>query len=730
MEMSPHATPLEGVVERVTYSNEENGYTIARLLPRGDQELVTIVGNLPSVSVGESLRLEGRWTTHPRFGRQFQVEHYELLLPATTEGIRRYLGSGLIKGIGPVTAGRIVDHFGMETLAVIEEEPQRLRQVPGLGDKRAEMITRAWEAQKVIKEVMLFLQSLQISSALAVRIYKHYGDASPAVVRNEPYRMAREVYGIGFLTADKIAQSVGIPQDSVERTMAGALHLLSSATDEGHSYLPRQELVSKSAELLEAPVERVETAIDRLIAERGVWSEPTEDHEAIYLPPLHYAEVGVCNRIKSLLDAPGDRLQQFEKVDFDTALNWLRDRDGVELSERQRDAVVAALTKKVVVVTGNPGTGKTTCVRSIIRLAEAKGVEIVLAAPTGRAAKRLSEAAGRPAKTIHRLLELRPGGQARYNQDDPLPADLVIVDETSMMDLLLTNSLIKAINPESHLVLAGDVDQLPSVGPGNVLRDIIDSGAVPVVRLDTIFRQAQESSIVLNAHRINHGEMPAFDRDRGESFMVQEEEPDRVVELLVELVTDRIPRRFGFHPISGIQVLSPMYRGKAGVDFLNEELQKQLNPPHPDKPEKRFGGKLFRLGDKVMQIRNNYDKQVFNGDAGQITGIDLEEQSVMVAFDDDRLVEYDFTELDELVHAFAISVHKAQGAEYPAVVIPVLTQHYLLLQRNLIYTAITRAKQLVVLVGTKRALAMAIKNNRIAARYSGLKRLLAPPNPV
>ncbi|HEX2922436.1 MAG TPA: ATP-dependent RecD-like DNA helicase, partial [Chloroflexota bacterium] len=571
---------------------------------------------------------------------------------------------------------------------------------------------------------MLFLQSLQISSALAVRIYKHYGEASPSVVRNEPYRMAREVFGIGFLTADKIAQSVGIPRDSMERTMAATLHVLSSATDEGHTYLPRQELVAKSAELLEAPTERVETAIDQLVAEQGVWSEPTEEHEALYLPPLHFAEVGVCNRIKSLMEFLGDRLRQFQKVDFDTALNWLKDRDGVELSDRQREAVVAALTRKVVVVTGNPGTGKTTCVRSIIRLAEAKGAEVVLAAPTGRAAKRLSEATGRPAKTIHRLLELRPGGDARYNQDDPLPADLVIVDETSMMDLLLTNSLFKAIGPESHLVLAGDVDQLPSVGPGNVLRDIIDSGAVPVVRLDTIFRQAEKSSIVLNAHRINRGEMPIFDRDSGESFMVQEEDPDRVLELLLDLVTAHIPRRFGHHPVSGIQVLSPMYRGKVGVDFLNEELQKKLNPPHQDKPEKRFGGKLFRLGDKVMQIRNNYDKQVYNGDAGRITAIDLEEQMVMVAFDDDRLVEYEFSELDELVHAFAISVHKAQGAEYPAVVIPVLTQHYLLLQRNLIYTAITRAKELVVLVGTKRALAMAIKNNRIAARYSGLKRLL------
>lgn len=725
METSSYLTSLEGIVERITYTNRENGYTIARVQPADDRELVTIVGNLPSVSVGESLRLHGRWTTHPRFGRQFQVERYQLLLPATAEGIRRYLGSGLIKGIGPVTAGRIVDHFGMETLDVIEKDPKRLREVPGLGYRRVDMITTAWEAQKTIKEVMLFLQSLQISSSLAVRIYKHYGEASPSVVQKEPYRMAREVFGIGFITADKIARHVGIPQDSLERAMAGILHVLSEASDDGHTYLPRAELLEKSAQMLEAPRERVETALDRLAAERGVWVEPTPEHEAVYLVPLHYAEVGVANRIKGLLGYPADRLGLFQKVDFDSALGYLKDRDGVELTERQREAVVSALTRKVTVITGNPGTGKTTCVRSIIRLAEAKRLSVVLAAPTGRAAKRLSEATGRPAKTIHRLLELRPGGDARYDQQEPLPADLVIVDETSMMDVLLTNALFKAVSPDSHLVLVGDVDQLPSVGPGNVLRDIIDSGAASVVRLDTIFRQAQESSIVVNAHRINAGEMPLFDRGHGEFFMIQQEDPDKVLEIIVELVTRRIPGKFGFHPLRGIQVLSPMYRGKAGVAFLNEQLQQVLNPPDPHKRERRLGGRLFRVGDKVMQIRNNYEKDVFNGDAGRIVSIDPEEQTAMVAFDDDRMVEYDLSELDELVHAFAISVHKAQGAEYPAVVIPVLTQHYLLLQRNLIYTAVTRAKKLVVLVGTRKALAIAIKNNKIAARYSGLRRKLA-----
>ncbi|MHB8993304.1 MAG: helix-hairpin-helix domain-containing protein, partial [Chloroflexota bacterium] len=429
MESAPHLISLDGVVERITYSNDENGYTIARLQTADDRELATIVGNLPSLNVGESLRLQGRWTTHPRFGRQFQVERYQVTLPATIEGIRRYLGSGLIKGVGPVTATRIVDQFGLETLEVIEREPQRLREVPGLGLKRAEVITRAWEAQKVIQEVMVFLQSLQISSSLAVRIYKHYGDASPSIVQKEPYRMAREVFGIGFLTADKIARSVGIPQDSLERAMAGVLHVLSEASDEGHTYLPRPEIVEKSAQMLEAPPERVETAIDRLIAERAVWSEETPDHEAIYLLPLQFAEVGVANRIKGLLAHPVDRLALFQKVDFDTAFGFLRDRDGVELTDRQREAVVSALTQKVTVITGNPGTGKTTCIRSLIRLAEAKGMAVLLAAPTGRAAKRMSEATGRPAKTIHRLLELRPGGDARFNQQEPLPADLVIVDE-------------------------------------------------------------------------------------------------------------------------------------------------------------------------------------------------------------------------------------------------------------------------------------------------------------
>ena len=724
METASYLISLEGVVERITYSSEESGYTIARLQPAEGHELLTIVGNLPSLNVGESLRLQGRWTNHPRFGRQFQVERYQVVLPATAEGIRRYLGSGLIKGIGPVTAGRIVDHFGTETLDVIEREPKKLCEVSGLGYKRQEMITQAWEAQKTIKEVMLFLQSLQISSSLAVRIYKQYGDASPSIVKNEPYRMAREVFGIGFLTADKIARSVGIPQDSIERTMAGVLHVISQATDDGHTYLPRPELVEKSAEMLEAPSERVEAAIDRLIAERHVWSEATDEYEAIFLPPLHFAEVGIANRIKGLISYPLDRLALFQTVDFEAALGYLKDRDGVELTERQREAVVSALTQKVTVITGNPGTGKTTCVRSILRLAEAKKKTFVLAAPTGRAAKRLSEATGRSAKTIHRLLELRPGGDAKYNQENPLPADLVIVDETSMMDVLITNSLFKAVSPDAHLVLVGDVDQLPSVGPGNVLRDIIDSGAVSVVRLDAIFRQAQESSIVLNAHRINHGEMPQFDHGFGETFMFQEEDPEKVFEIIVDLVTKRIPRKFGHDPLRHIQVLSPMYRGKAGVAFLNEQLQEVLNPPDDGKPEKRYGGKLFRVGDKVMQVRNNYEKEVFNGDAGRIVSMNQEDQTVLVVFDDDRTVEYDFSELDELVHAFAISVHKAQGAEYPAVVIPCLTQHYLLLQRNLIYTAVTRAKKLAVLVGTKKALAIALKNNKIAFRYSGLKRRL------
>lgn len=727
MENAPYLTSLEGVVERITYSNQENGYTIARLQPSDDHELVTIVGNLPSLNVGEALRLQGRWSSHPKFGRQFQVEHYQVVLPATAEGIRRYLGSGLIKGIGPVTARRIVSHFGVETLEVIEQEPKRLREVPGIGLGRIEMITQAWEAQKVIKEVMLFLQSLQISTALAVRIFKHYGDASPSVVRNEPYRLAREVFGIGFITADKIARSVGIAPDCIERHMAGVLHVLSEASDDGHTYLPRPDLVEKSAEMLEASQQEVEAAIDRLAAERAAWCEPGPDHEAIYLPPLRFAEVGVSNRIKDLLGFPGDRLELFGQVDFEKALAYLKDRDGVELTDRQREAVVSALTQKVSVVTGNPGTGKTTCVRSIIRLAEAKKMRVVLAAPTGRAAKRLSEATGRAAKTIHRLLELRPGGDARYNQEDPLPADLVIVDETSMMDVLLTNSLFKAVSPDAHLLLVGDVDQLPSVGPGNVLRDIIDSGAVPVVRLDAIFRQAQQSSIIVNAHRINNGEMPVFDRGSGEFFMIQEEDPERVLETIVDLVNRRIPTKFGHHPLRHVQVLSPMHRGRAGVAALNEQLQETLNPPDPRKPEKRFGARLFRLGDKVMQIRNNYEKETFNGDAGRIVAMDPEEQTATVVFEDDRLVDYEFSELDELVHAFAVSVHKSQGAEYPAVVIPVLTQHYMLLQRNLIYTAVTRARKLVVLVGTRKALAIAIKNSKTSGRFSGLRRLLAPP---
>ena len=715
---------MEGTVERITFYNEENGYTVARFQPRGKRYLVTVVGNLMGVHVGESLRLHGRWTVHPQYGKQFEIESYTVQMPATIEGIRKYLGSGLIKGIGPVTAERIVKHFGLETLDVIEKEPERLIEVPGVGKKRVAMIQRAWEEQKAIKEIMLFLQAHGVSTGLAVKIYKTYGDASISVVKHEPYRLARDVYGIGFLTADKIARAVGIAHDAPQRIAAGVEHVLSTFSDDGHVFARRPELVRKAAEILEVDPDRVEWAIEELAAEGQLYVED----EAVYLRPFYYAELGVANRLRTMLNVERSRLAAFRDVDWGRAFAYLQQRLPFPLTPRQQEAVRTALTHKVAVLTGGPGTGKTMTVRAIIQLLRAKGKRFLLAAPTGRAAKRLSEATGAPARTLHRLLEFAPhqGFKFLRDRDNPLDADMIIVDEASMIDLLLMNALLKALDVTSHLLLVGDVDQLPSVGAGNVLRDLIASGVVPTVALDTIFRQSQDSFIIVNAHRINRGEFPIFSRNARDFFLFPAAEPERAAQWVLELVTQRIPRKFGYDPMEDIQVLSPMYRGAAGVAMLNERLQQALNPPHPGKPEVRLGSRVFRVGDRVMQIRNNYDKDVFNGDLGRVTRIDREEQVLTIRFDE-RLVDYDFSQLDEVVHAYAISVHKSQGAEYPAVVVPLLTQHYMMLQRNLLYTAVTRARELVVLVGTKRAIAIAVRNDKIAARNSRLAQRLREP---
>jgi exodeoxyribonuclease V alpha subunit len=728
---------LVGTVERLTYYNEETGYAVAQLTPEGREYTVTVVGNLLEVSPGECLRLHGEWSTHPRYGRQFQVEHYATVLPATIAGIEKYLGSGLIKGIGPVTARRIVRRFKEDTLHVIEQEPGRLREVPGVGRHRATLIERAWLEQKAIQEVMVFLQGHRVSTAHAVKIYKAYGDASIDVVRNDPYRLARDIHGIGFLTADKIARELGLAPDSPQRVQAGITYTLNQMADDGHVFAPSGELIAESTRILEVEPGLVAQGLDHLAADQQLHVEPLRyataeergatpggalrEEQAVYLPPFYYGEVGVANRLKAIVNAAGSRLAFYREANLERVLEALAQSGGLALNDGQRQAVCAALTHKVTVLTGGPGTGKTTAMQTAIRLLEARRLRYALAAPTGRAAKRLAEATGREAKTIHRLLEFKPqkGGQFQRNEQNPLEADMLIVDEASMLDLLLTNHLLKAVHPESHLLLVGDVDQLPSVGAGSVLGDVIDSGAVAVVRLTEIFRQAQGSLIIENAHRINRGLMPQFSRDATDFFLFPAEEAEEAADLAVDLVQNRIPRRFGLDPMTDIQVLSPMHRGAAGVGELNRRLQGALNPPADGKAERRRGSDTFRVGDRVMQTINNYDKEVFNGDMGRVVALDLEGQEMRVRIDE-REVAYDFSELDELIHAYAVSVHKSQGSEFRAVVIPVLTQHYMMLQRNLLYTAVTRAKELAVLVGSRRAIAIAVRNNKITQRHTAL----------
>ncbi len=715
---------IEGTVERITFHNEENGYTVARFQPRRKRYLITVVGNLMGVNVGESLRLRGRWTTHAQYGRQFEIESYTVQMPATIEGIRKYLGSGLIRGVGPVTAERIVDHFGLDTLEVIEKEPGRLMEVPGVGKKRVSMIKKAWAEQQSIKEIMLFLQAHGVTTGLAVKIYKQYGDAAISVVRNDPYRLAWDIYGIGFITADKIARAMGIAHDAPERVAAGVQHVLSSFSDDGHVFAHRPDLVQAASQILEVDPDRVEWAIDQLAADEEVQIED----EAVYLRPFYFAETGVANRLRTMLKVERSRLAFYRTANWERVFQYLNERTPFTLTEKQQEAVQTALTEKVSILTGGPGTGKTFTIQTIIRLLKARRKSVLLAAPTGRAAKRLSETTGQPAQTIHRLLEFAPhqGFKFLRDRDNPLDADMIIVDEASMIDLLLMNALLKAVDVTSHVLFVGDVDQLPSVGAGNVLRDMIDSRVVPTVALDTIFRQAADSHIIVNAHRINRGEFPIFNRSSRDFFLFPHEDAEAAAERVLELVAQRIPRKFGFDPMEDIQVLSPMHRGAAGVGRLNERLQATLNPPGPARPEMQFGSRIFRLGDRVMQIRNNYEKDVFNGDMGLITRLDREDQILTVDFDG-RHIDYEFGEIGELVHAYAVSIHKSQGSEYPAVVVPILTQHYMMLQRNLLYTAVTRARGLVVLVGSKRAIHMAVRNDKIAARNSRLAGRLREP---
>lgn len=737
---------LTGSVERITFYNPQNGYSVVRLRPASRlrapginrEGLVTIVGNLPELSPGEHVRLRGNWINHPKHGQQFQVDICEQTLPATTAGIRRYLGSGLIKGIGPRLAERIVNQFGDQTMKVIEDQPERLREVPDIGIKRSSMIAQAWEDQKHVKEIMIFLHSHGVSTNLAIKIYKQYGDQSLNIVQTDPYRMAADIFGVGFKTADRIAQALGLPTDHPSRMEAGVAFALGEMTDDGHVYAPQRVLVERSKELLDVTEDHILPALERLSQDERIHQERIplrgetkaasgqrvreDGHDyaqhAVYLTPLYFGETGVAKRLRGLAHALPSRLSDLPP-DF-IALD-------PGLSPEQHIAIKTALSHPVSILTGGPGTGKTTCVQALIAVVENAKKSFALASPTGRAAKRLSEATGHPASTIHRLLGFTPGEGFKHNADKPLAIDLLVVDECSMLDLLLANNLLKALQAGTHLVLVGDVDQLPSVGAGDVLRDVIDSDIAPVTRLNVIFRQAAGSQIITNAHRINQGQMPLFQavaRDRdgvvtGDFFLFPAEKAEEAGHWVQAVVCNRIPQHFGLDPMGQIQVLAPMYRGAAGVHALNERLQEALNPASPMKAEKQLYGETFRTGDKVMQIKNNYDKEVFNGDIGVVSGINSVAHTITVEFDG-RRVEYDWSEGDQLVLAYAVSVHKSQGSEFPAVVMPILTAHYMMLQRNLLYTAITRAKELCVLVGNRRAIGIAVNNNKVAHRYTAL----------
>src|SRR5215813_6384690 len=706
----PPLLPLVGSVERVTYHNEQNGYTVLRLQIPGSGEPVTVVGNFSAVSPGESLRVTGWWTTHPQYGDQFKMADYAITRPATVAGIQKYLGSGLIKGIGPVTARRIVEHFKEKTLEVIESDISRLGEVKGVSRKRVEMIQRAWEEQRAIKEVMLFLQSHAVSTSFAVKIFKQYGADAITVVEKTPYRLAAEVYGIGFRTADQIARNLGMAPDAEERLRAGLQHTLMTSSEEGHCYLPAGDLIERSAEALEVEDRaKLEASLERALDDGLLKVEENGGERAVYLPPLWQSERGVARRLKALLEEP----LRIDPNRVDSWLDRFAAKHGVALSEEQRRAIHLAARSRVMILTGGPGTGKTFTLRTMVELFYAMRKTVALAAPTGRAAQRLSEVTGREAKTIHR----------------PLESDVVIVDEASMIDIVLANSLIKAIDDRSQLILVGDADQLPSVGPGAFLQDLISSGVAPVARLTQIFRQAARSLIVQNAHQINRGEFPRLVKpgeEHSDCYFIEAEEPDEVVRMIVNSVSKSLPNRFGYDPLKDIQTLSPMNRGRVGSGRLNGLLQAALNPQSPDAPgkvEAVRGDRTLRVGDKVIQRVNNYRLEVFNGDMGMVEVIDLEDQMIAVRFAD-RVVEYDFADSLELSHGFAVTIHKAQGSEYPAVVIPLHTQHYLMLSRNLLYTALTRAKKTVVMIGTTQAIGIAMNNLEATRRFTGLAREL------
>ena len=743
---APGLDSVTGVLERITYHNEENGYTVARLAVEGERDLVTIVGSFSNPIVGEMLVCEGRWSAHREYGRQLTVERYSTSRPATAFAIEKYLGSGLIKGVGPVMAKRMTDFFGVDTLDVIEREPDKLKRVEGIGDKRIRMIQKAWNEQREIRNVMIFLQSKGVSATYAVKIYKTYGDKSIVTVEANPYRLAQDIWGIGFKTADKIAQQLGIELDSPRRLEAGLLHTLSEATDFGHLYLPEPKLLNSASEILTVPVDRILPILEVMISDNAVFGEDLPDMEmfgrpmrACYHPALYYTEVGLAKQIRKRIANKRETPVNREKLQ-----EWLAKQEkktGIELSDEQKEAVALALEHRFLVLTGGPGTGKTTVTNMIARAFDAQKKRLMLASPTGRAAKRLSEVTSREAQTVHRLLKFDPQTRAfQHNDENPLECDVLIADEVSMLDAVLANSLLKAIPEEAQIVFVGDSDQLPSVGAGNVLGDLLASEVVPSIRLTQVFRQAQESVIITNAHKIREGKTPALispkNRDGKDCLFVEiedeaDEEGNRVSSAMtgalkvVSLVRKTLPA-LGYKG-DDVQVLSAMHKGTLGVGYLNELLQEALNPMDAGGTRTEFvrGSRRFRIGDRVIQIVNNYDKNVFNGDVGTITDINPQEQLFILRFGE-TTVEYDYSEYDELQLAYALSIHKSQGSEYKAVVLVMHSSQYMMLQRNLLYTGITRARKLCLLVGDRRAIQRAVKNDKTTKRYTRLQERLKP----
>lgn len=722
---------LTGQLERITYTNAQTGYTIAKLKVQGQWDLVTIVGNIPSPSPGEMLDLKGEWVHHPKYGDQFKIHAYHTTVPATVYGIRKYLGSGMIKGLGPKMADRIVKIFGEKTLDIIEHQIHRLEKVEGIGPKRIAQIQQAWKDQKKIREVMLFLQSHGVSTGYATKIYKTYHNRSIAIVQQNPYRLCMDIFGIGFVIADRIAAKLGFPKNSELRAEAGIIYVLSGLADHGHVYYPYDLLVDKCRDDLGIDAHTIQTGLERLHTETRIVIEdlnqnldtPQSPGKAVYLKKHHVCEIGIATRIQMMLQTPSAA----PPIDVAKEMEQVQEHFSIRLAANQLSAIKSAIEKKLTIITGGPGTGKTTIIRAILKIMLRYKLRVMMAAPTGRAAKRMQETTGQEAKTIHRLLDfsMQKGGFQK-NETTPLDCNALIIDEASMIDTHLMYYLLKAVPIQTTVILVGDVNQLPSVGPGHVLGDMIQSRQIPVVSLTEIFRQAKKSRIVTNAHRINQGKFPIVEVPeepdaKTDFYFIEQEEPERVRQTIIELVAHRIPAHFGFESIDDIQVLTPMHKGIVGAENLNNSLQQALNPGEEHVSR---GSSRFRIHDKVMQIRNNYDKLVFNGDIGRIEKIHSENQTVLISFDQ-RNVLYDFSELNEIILAYAISVHKSQGSEYPAVVLPILTQHYILLQRNLIYTAVTRGRHLVVLVGTRKALHMGINNSKTRQRFTFLKQRLS-----